>query len=258
MGLGKSKPKKPEAASAAGRSSTAWGDADGHDRGRNQNNPRVARPNLQQFKSSSAPSTRGNVVRNGASNNNNNNNNNNNWADHSNTSYNLLDGTVSHASDDFRTVQINHDRRRLSGGGGGGAGGGGSDKFSNFRGMMDYRKEDGHAQKRNEAKNPNPASRNPRVQETVSKKKPRWRSPSPPKDLSPKKSNQQHHRRHSDVSTLELEASPPRQPFRRVNGKPKFSESYDERDRRGGGGGTNNARYNRSGNYSYVIWQICF
>ena len=78
-----------------------------------------------------------------------------------------------------------------------------------------------------------------RSQETVSKKKPRWRSPSPPKDLSPKKSNQSHHRRHSDISTLELEASPPREPFRRVHGKPKFSESYDERDRRGGGGNSN-------------------
>ena len=74
----------------------------------------------------------------------------------------------------------------------------------------------------------------------MSKKKPRWRSPSPPKDLSPKKGSQ--HRRHSDISTLELDASPPREPFRRVHGKPKFSESYDERDRRGGGGGNNNTR----------------
>ena len=166
MGLGKSKPKKPDPASASGRSSTAWGDANGNSRGRNNqnSNPRVARPNLQQFKSSSA----GNGVRNGASNSNNRSghNNNNNWADQSNTSYNLLDGTVSHATDDFRTVQINHDRRRLSGGGGGG-----SDKFTNFRGMMDYRKEDGYGQRRNEAvapvhasKNSNPASRNSRVQ----------------------------------------------------------------------------------------------
>ena len=260
MGLGKSKPKKPDAVSASGRSSTAWGDADGHNRGRSQNNPRVARPNLQQFKSSSAPSSRDNVVRNGASSNrsghNNNNNNNNNWANDSNTSYNLLDGTVSHASDDFRTIQINRraepDRRRLSGGGGNG----GSDKFANFRGMTDYRKQDDYVQKRNEdvnaPKNPripeNTASRNPRAQETVSKKKPRWRSPSPPKELSPKKGSQQHshHRRHSDISTLELEASPPTrpEPFRRVpHGKPKFSESYDERDSRGGGGGPNNARY---------------
>ena len=181
MGLGKSKPKKSETASAAGRSSTAWGDADGHSgRGRGQNQARVARPNLQQFKSSSAPSSRVNGVgrsSNGASNGgrSGHSNNNNDWAEQTNTSYNLLDGTVSHAADDFRTVQIaDHDggRRRLSGGGGGGA-----DKFSNFHGMMDFRKEEGNngQQRRNGGvapvhapKNSNPTSRNPRVQGTDS------------------------------------------------------------------------------------------
>ena len=179
MGLGKSKPKKSESVSAAGRSSTAWGDADGQSsRGRSQNQARVARPNLQQFKSSSAPSSRvnGNVrSNNGASNggrSGHSSNNNKEWAEQTNTSYNLLDGTVSHAAaDDFRTVQIaDHDgggRRRLSGGGGGGA-----DKFSNFHGMMDFRKEEGNGQQRRNGgvapvhapKNSNPTSRNPRVQ----------------------------------------------------------------------------------------------
>ena len=178
MGLGKSKPKKSESASAAGRSSTAWGDADGHSgRGRGQNQARVARPNLQQFKSSSAPSSRVNGVRsNGASNGGSrsgHSNNNNDWAEQTNTSYNLLDGTVSNAADDFRTVQIDHDggRRRLSGGGGGGA-----DKFSNFHGMMDFRKEEGNGQRRNGGvapvhapKNSNQTSRSSRVQGTDSK-----------------------------------------------------------------------------------------
>ena len=67
MGLGKSKPKKPDPASASGRSSTAWGDAPAAE-GQNGRGRNVARPNLQQFKSSSAPSSRVNGVRNGASN----------------------------------------------------------------------------------------------------------------------------------------------------------------------------------------------
>ena len=180
---------------------------------------------MQQFKSNSAPQARADAGRNGASSSGGDNNN---WAGETNTSYNLLDGTVSHTSHDFRTVHIANSRSRVEPDADGGA-----DRFANFRGMTDFRKEENYGRKKNIAAAAADAPKNqPRVQEIVSKKKPRWRSPSPPKESPRKNSKQQqhhnnNHRRHSDISTLELESSPTREPFRRVHGKPKFSESYD-------------------------------
>jgi hypothetical protein len=203
MGSSKSKEKKKEAAKPPSMTSTAWSDSNSN-RG-----SRVLKPNLQNFKSSSAPTEKEkprhtvpaknydknasyDAGRNG-------NNGDRNWASKTNTSYNLLDGTIS--SNDFKTVEISNDNnnkrdRRYSGGNAG-------DKFSNFRGLTDYRKENKET-KRSPEKHRSPAKK------------------------SPEKKNSTH-RRHSDVSTLELESSPV--PFRKVDEKPKFSDSYDGRNR---------------------------
>ncbi len=228
MGSSKSKEKKKEDSKPSGRVSapTAWDDPNGRGGSRVSNG-------VQKYKSSSAPTSEKPAVNNRGGRNNDwanqsntsynlldgsvshsndarrNGNSDRNWANQTNTSYNLLDGTVSHTSNDFKSVQISSPKKKPK-----------EDKFSNFRGMTDYRNEKKKPTKR---RSPSPRRRSP----SPKRRSPSPKRRSPKKKLSPKKS---HQRRHSDISTLELDTEPA--PFRRVDDKPKFSESYDDRNRR--------------------------